>query len=107
MIATGFAHIYKGLAARFEKYMNIPADKRAWARPVCQFGLIARGVVWLTVGWLLIKSAWMAKGGKMEGMAEALHSLRDIAYGPWPLGIVAAGLFAFGITACWKRRIDG
>jgi hypothetical protein len=108
-IVTGFAHIYKGFTARFEKYMNIPADKRSWARPVCQFGLIARGVVRLIVGWFLIKSAWMAKGGEIDGMAEALQSLRDNAYGPWLLGIVAAGLFAFGIYSLLEaayRRIN-
>lgn len=109
VLVTGFAHIYKGVTARFEKYMNIPADKRSWARPVCQFGLIARGVVWLIVGWFLIKSAWMAKGGEIEGMSEALQWLRDNSYGPWLLGIVAAGLFAFGIYSVLEaayRRIN-
>lgn len=109
VIATGFAHIYKGVTARFEKYMSIPADKRNWARPVCQFGLIARGVVWLIIGWLLIKAAWMAKGGEIDGTSEALQLLRDQSYGPWLLGIVAAGLFAFGIYCLLEaayRRIN-
>jgi hypothetical protein len=109
VIATGFAHIYKGVTARFEKYMSIPADKRSWARPVCQFGLIARGVVWLIIGWLLIKAAWMAKGGEIDGTSEALQLLRDQPYGPWLLGIVAAGLFAFGIYCLLEavyRRIN-
>ena len=109
VIFTGFAHIFKGVTARFEKYMNIPADKKSWARPVCQFGLIARGVVWLIVGWFLIKSAWMAKGGEIEGMAEALQWLRDNAYGPWLLAVVAAGLFAFGVYSVLEaayRRIN-
>ena len=109
VITTGFAHIYKGVTARFEKYMSIPADKRSWARPVCQFGLIARGVVWLIIGWLLIKAAWMAKGGEIDGTSEALQLLRDQPYGPWLLGIVAAGLFAFGIYCLLEavyRRIN-
>ena len=109
VIATGFAHIYKGVTARFEKYMSIPPDKRNWAKPVCQFGLIARGVVWLIIGWLLIKAAWMAKGGEIDGTSEALQLLRDQSYGPWLLGIVAAGLFAFGIYGLLEaayRRIN-
>ena len=109
VVFTGFAHIFKGLTARFERYMTIPADKRSWARPVCQFGLAARGVVWLIIGWFLIKSAWMAKGREIEGMSEALQWLRDNSYGPWLLGIVAAGLFAFGIYSLLEaayRRID-
>lgn len=109
VIATGFAHIYKGATARFEKYMTIPANRRSWARPVCQFGLIARGMVWLIIGWLSIKAAWMAKGGEIDGTSEALQTLRDHAYGPWLLGIVAAGLFAFGIYCLLEaayRRIN-
>jgi len=109
VIATGFAHIYKGVTARFERYMTIPADKRNWARPVCQFGLIARGVVWLIIGWLFIKGAGLAKGGEIEGTAEALQVLREQYYGPWLLGIVAAGLFAFGIYCLMEaayRRIN-
>jgi hypothetical protein len=109
VIVTGFAHIYKGATARFEKYMSIPADKRSWARPVCQFGLIARGVVWLIIGWLFIKAAWMAKGGEIDGTSEALQTLRDHSYGSLLLGIVAAGLFAFGIYCLLEaayRRID-
>ncbi|MDF3037290.1 MAG: hypothetical protein K0S28_2564 [Paucimonas sp.] len=94
---AGFAHIYKGATARFEKYMSIPADKESWARPLCQFGLVVRGVVWLIVGWFLIKSARMAKGGEIEGISGALQWVRDNVYGSWLLGIVAAGLFAFGV----------
>lgn len=109
VIAAGFAHIYKGATARFEKYMHIPADKRSWAKPVCQFGLIARGVVLLIVGWLFIKAAMLAKGGEIEGTAEALQMLRDNEYGQWLMGIVAAGLFAFGIYCVLEalyRRIN-
>jgi hypothetical protein len=89
--------------------MSIPSDKRAWARPVCQFGLIARGVVWLIIGWLLIKAAWLANGGEIGGTSEALAMLRDQSYGRWLLGIVAAGLFAFGIYCFMEaayRRIN-
>jgi hypothetical protein len=97
VMLAGFAHIYKGATARFEKYMSIPADKESWARPLCQFGLVVRGVVWLIVGWFLIKSARMAKGGEIEGISGALQWVRDNVYGSWLLGIVAAGLFAFGV----------
>ncbi len=109
VIGAGLAHIKKGWSAKFEKYMSIPADKDRWARPICQFGLAARGVVLLIVGWFLIRSAWMARGGDIEGMQEALQALRDDAYGPWLLGVVAAGLFAFGIYSLLEasyRRIN-
>lgn len=109
VIGAGIAHIYKGWAARFEKYMYIPPDKSSWAKPLCRFGLIARGVVWCIVGWFLIDSVLGARSGDVKGMADALASLRDSSFGPWLLGIVAAGLVAFGIYSeleALYRRIN-
>lgn len=109
VIVVGLAHIYKGWTARFERYMTIPRAHVAWARPVCRFGLLARGVVWCIVGWFFIDAARSAQSDEIKGMADALASLRETAYGPWLLGIVAAGLFAFGIYSLLEavyRRID-
>lgn len=109
VIGAGIAHIYKGWAAKFEKYMYIPPDKSSWATPVCRFGLIARGVVWCIVGWFLIDSVMGARSGDVKGIADALASLRDSSFGPWLLGIVAAGLVAFGIYSeleALYRRIN-
>lgn len=109
VIGVGLAHIFKGWKSRFERYMDIPADKNTWAQPLCRFGLIARGVVWCVVGWFLIKSAMRASSGEIKGMAEALASLRDAGYGGWVYTIVAAGLVAFGcysILEAIYRRVD-
>ena len=108
-IGVGCAHCFKGWTARFERYMAIPADKNRWARPICRFGLIARGVVWCIVGWFFIRSALRAGSGETKGIADALNSLRDSAYGTWLFGIIAAGLFAFGLYSILEaiyRRID-
>ncbi len=96
-VGAGLAHIYKGWTARFERYMSIPADHDQWARPLCRFGLISRGIVWCIVGWFFITSALSAKTGKVKGIVDALELLRGTDYGNWLFGVVAAGLFAFGI----------
>lgn len=109
VIGAGIAHLIKGWTARFEKYMTIPGEKRRWAKPLCQFGLIARGAVLCLVGVFLIRSAWRTGAGDIEGTEEALNTLASSAYGPWLLGIVAAGLFAFGLYSFLEalyRRID-
>ncbi len=108
-IGAGCAHIYKGWKARFKRYMTIPAQHRGWAEPTCRFGLIARGVVWCIVAWFLIHSAIVARSDEIKGMDDALAALRDNAYGPWLLGIVAAGLFAFGVYSMLEavyRRVQ-
>ncbi len=109
LIITGLAHLYKGWTAKFEKYMEIPVSQKRWARPLCQFGLMARGVVWGIIGWFLINSASQASSGEIHGLEQALDALRSHGYGPWLLGVVAAGLFAFGVYSILEaiyRRID-
>ncbi len=108
-IAAGLAHIYKGWTARFERYMNIPSDKNQWARPLCRFGLISRGIVWCIVGWFFITSALFANSGKVKGIIDALELLRTYTFGNWLFGIVAAGLFAFGVYSLLEamyRKIE-
>lgn len=108
-IAVGIAHMYKGATARFERYIDFPARHQGWARPVCQFGLIARGAVWCIVGWFFIDSARNASEDDLHGISDALAALQNSGYGPWLLGLVAAGLFAFGVYSCLEalyRRIQ-
>lgn len=109
MIGAGIAHIYKGWAARFQKYMDIPRQQCQWAKPVCQIGLIARGVVWCIVGWFFIYSAMIAGGTEVKGVADALEFLRQQNYGSWLFSLTAAGLFCFGIYSvleAFYRRIN-
>ena len=96
-VVAGLAHIFKGWTARFERYMRIPGEHNRWARPLCRFGLISRGIVWGIIGWFFITSAVSARSGEVKGIVEALELLRSSDYGNWLFGIVAAGLFAFGI----------
>lgn len=109
VIGTGLAHIVKGFKAGFVKYMDIPSGQKHWVYPICQFGLIARGVVWLMIGWFLIRSSLEARAGNIAGMGEALNALADSPYGNWLLGIAALGLFAFGLYSFLEaayRRIS-
>ena len=89
--------------------MNIPTDKNYIARPICRFGLIARGVVWCVVGGLFINAALVARDGEVKGISDALRYIQNSGYGPWLLAVVATGLFAFGVYSVLEsayRKID-
>lgn len=106
---AGVAHIYKGATAGFTKYVHIPSSHKSWAKPLCQFGLIARGVVWCMISWFTIQAAWRASQQDIASVNEALDRLHSAPYGPWLLAIAAAGLFSFGAYSCMEaawRRID-
>ncbi len=109
IMGVGCAHIYKGWSARFERYMTIPRAQKTWARPLCRFGLAARGVVWLIIGWFLIDSVLKANSSRIAGMEEALNALQSSPYGAWLLGVVSLGLLAFGVYSLLEagyRRVS-
>jgi hypothetical protein len=66
--------------------------------------MAARGVVFCIVGWLVIQSALTYDPSKSQGLQGALATLRQAAYGPYLLGIVALGLIAYGIFQLVKAR---
>lgn len=109
MAAAGAAHIFKGAKAGFEKYMEIPEGVRSWLTPVCQFGLIARGVTFLVLAGLLFSGAASYASGDTPGLDTALAAMEGWSYGWALLSLTGLGLMAFGIYALAEalyRRIN-
>lgn len=107
VIGAGIAHIVKGWKAKFEKYLVMDRQKLDTARPICRFGLIARGVVFVIIGGFLIIAAWQVDPSEARGLSGALQALQGQPYGWILLGVVALGLIAFGIyslvEAVWRN----
>ncbi|BBI51577.1 hypothetical protein HORIV_39980 [Vreelandella olivaria] len=53
MIGVGIAHAFKGYKAKFDKHFSMPTQTQQWAYPICRFGLVIRGVVFVIVGSFL------------------------------------------------------
>ena len=85
---------------RYRKKLK-PYRLPEWAQPavgpVVGFGLMARGLVFAIVGGFLVLAAWHALPAKAKGLAGALGTLLAQPAGPWLLGLVAAGLAAYGV----------
>ena len=113
VVAAGLYQIYMGIKMNFEKqfkpYALTPEQIRI-AKQVGRFGTIARGIVFALVGYFLFLGAYYAHPGQDQGFAGALRFLAHQPYGLWLLGIVAAGLIAYGIyalmSAAWFRLRD-
>lgn len=104
MVVVGGAHVVKAVSAGFEKYMTIPGDKKAWVKPVCQFGLIARGFTYLLLAWLLGTGAASYRDGHSPGLETALDAMAAWPYGWLFLAATGIGLIAFGVYAFTEAR---
>ncbi|MBD0325437.1 MAG: DUF1206 domain-containing protein [Pyrinomonadaceae bacterium] len=113
VVGFGLYQIYKGYRAKFRKRLKIGEmgkTKDNWATWSGRFGYAARGVVFCIVGFFLIQAARTYNPAEVKGLDEVLQSLSRQSYGPWLLGIVAAGLVAYGfymLVEARYRRING
>jgi uncharacterized protein DUF1206 len=113
VVAAGLYQIYMGIKLNFEQQFKpyaLSPEQLKVAKQVGRFGTIARGVVFALVGYFLWLAAYYDRPGHAQGFAGALRFLAQQPYGLWLLGIVAAGLIAFGIyslmSAAWFRLKD-
>jgi len=106
-LGVGFAHIIKGWKASFEKYFEADDEVMRYVRPVSQFGLIARGVVFIEIALLLSVSGSAYQAMDPPGMKEALDALQNLPAGWLILMVMALGLIAFSVysfsEAFWRK----
>jgi hypothetical protein len=112
VIGYGIYSIIRAWQADIGSQMRVgemTQDTSRWLVHVSRFGIAARGVVFLLIGWFFVQAAVQYDPSEAGGTAEALNALARESYGPWLLGIVALGLVAFGVYSLLEaryRRID-
>jgi hypothetical protein len=104
----GFYQLYRAAAATLTKRLDtahLSAETGRWVIAVSRFGIAARGVVFIAIGWLLVQAATHHDPAEAGGLAKALRALRDL--GRWPFAAIAVGLVAYGgyqvVNARYRR----
>lgn len=98
-VAAALFQARSAMTASFMRYVRSDAPAS-----VCWIGRIghgARTVVFLIIGWSLVRSAWLESGSEAKGLGGALTSLKD---SDALYSVVAIGLLFFGIFSCIVTR---
>ncbi|MGP9819697.1 DUF1206 domain-containing protein [Salinarimonas sp. NSM] len=106
---VGVAFLGRAWKGDVTKHLHYAPEQRGWVVPLGRAGFAARGVVFLIIGGFLVVAAWQAQSSEARGLGGALRTLQEQPYGWVLLGLVAAGLFAFGVFGLVQavyRRID-
>jgi hypothetical protein len=87
------------ITAQFMKHVGAGAP--AAVNWIGRLGHAARAVVFLVIGWSLVKSAWFDSSAEVKGLGDALLSLKDNGT---LYTLVAVGLLLFGVFSLIVAR---
>ena len=74
------------------------ARRRRWAVHVSRFGVAARAVVFIVLGWSAVVAGWSRDASEVSTTAASLRTLgsQPGELGRWLLALAAAGFIAYG-----------
>jgi fumarate reductase subunit D len=102
-----FLEAYRATFARDLKGAEMSEQERTMAIRLGRFGMFARGVIFLVIGWFVVQAGLHHDPGQVQGFGGAFTFLLGQPFGRVLLGIVALGFVALGLHsfACarWIR----
>lgn len=107
VIGVGLWNLYRGISGKFEdkwRTGEMGATTRKWGGRVGTVGHVARAIVFGLIGFFVIKAALEYDPKEAIGLDGALQKLASAAYGPYLLGLTAAGLIAYGLYCLVDAR---
>jgi hypothetical protein len=111
MLAFAGVQVWRAVTARMPEPLDTHTMRphtRTWVTTLGRMGVLARGVVFACMGGFLIEAAWHVNPREARGLGGALRALERRPFGPWVLGVVAAGLMCYGLymlVLAWYRRV--
>jgi hypothetical protein len=107
LLGWSLGNAYRGLSRNFKDDLRTgQMTRRAeqWATRAGVVGYLARAVVFALIGVFLIRAALEYDPKEAIGIDGALQKLADQTFGPLLLGVVAAGLIAYGLFYFVRAR---
>ena len=73
-------------------------------RALGALGCIARAVVFVLVGFFMLKAAVLSSAKQVKGLDAVFRSVASSAYGSWLLAVLACGLLCYGLYCLIEAR---
>lgn len=107
VIGVGLWNLYRGLSRKFEdkwRTGEMGPTARRWGGRAGTVGHVARAVVFGLIGIFVIRAALEYDPKQAIGLDGALQKLAHASYGPYLLGLTAAGLLCYGLFCLVDAR---
>lgn len=108
MIAVGIYQTYYGLSEKYRKHVDKAGNSsnKNMLLMAGKIGYVARGIVWMLIGWLFTKAAFYKNSSEAGDTSEAFKFLSEASYGSYLLGAVGIGLICYGIFNFIRVRYE-
>ena len=107
VIGIGLWRIYRAYKIKFRKKLDLnelnPTQEK-WLVNISRFGIAARGVVFMMIGFFVLQAAKSYDPEKVKGLDGALLTLSQQPYGKVLLTLMALGLIAYAIYLFLQAR---
>ena len=111
-LGVGAYQFYRAFTHKFRKDLEtheMSDTARTWLLRISRFGVAARGVVLVVIGWLFVQAGLHASSHQATGTGAALRAIMRQTWGTWLLGIAAAGMLAYAlfmmVNAAYRRAL--
>ena len=101
----GVYQLYRAAASKLSKQIKkgeMHAEAGGWVVAVSRFGIAARGLVFIAIGWLMGRAAARHDPEQAGGIQDAMTTLAQL--GPLPYAAIGAGLIAYGVYELVNAR---
>jgi hypothetical protein len=101
----GIYQLYRAARAKLSAQLDrgkASAELGTWVIAVSRFGIAARGLVFIAIGYLLARAATRHDPQRAGGIGDALRTLAGL--GRWPFAGIALGLVAYGVYELLNAR---
>lgn len=107
IMISGLYQIYYGLSDKYKKkvqHVGLKHDIEEKMVKMGKAGYVARGIVWLVIGYLFLKAGLQSNPQQAGGSSSAFRFLENSSYGSYLLGAVAIGLVFYGIFMFMRAK---
>ena len=107
IVGAGLWNFYRAITKKFEEKWRtgeMSEPERKWGGRAGVAGHIARGIVFSLIGVFVTKAAFEFDPSDAIGFDGALRKLAEASYGPYLLGLTAAGLLCYGLFCLVDAR---
>ena len=106
-IGIGLWLIYRAYKTKFRKKLNLNelnSKQQDWLVNISRFGIAARGVVFIMIGFFILQAAKNYDPQQVKGLDGALLTLTQQPFGKALLALMAMGLISYAVYLFLQAR---